>query len=137
MTLARLIEAAIRVRQHAYAPYSRFQVGAALELKGQESIFVGCNVENASYGLTICAERMAIGAAVAKFDLLQYPPQRIVITASPIAAPCGACRQVLAEFGLELEVVCLDPKAPTSWQTYKISDLLPNSFRLTDGPRES
>jgi cytidine deaminase len=130
--LARLIDAAIQVRHRAYAPYSRFLVGAALQLRGQTDIFLGCNVENASYGLTICAERMAIGAAAAKFNLLEYPPQQIVVTASPVAAPCGACRQVLAEFGLELEVVCIDPRDPTSQQKYKISELLPNNFRLLD-----
>lgn len=136
MELARLIEAATEVRKRAYAPYSLFQVGAALELRDQDEIFIGCNVENASFGLTICAERMAIGAAAAKFDLLRYPPQRIVVTASPVAAPCGACRQVLAEFGLELEVYCVDPNEPTSLQKYKISELLPNSFHLSRDPAE-
>ncbi|MDP1560952.1 MAG: cytidine deaminase [Pirellulaceae bacterium] len=135
MELARLIEAAGQVRQRAYAPYSRFLVGAALELRGQPDIFVGCNVENASFGLTVCAERMAIGAAAAKYDLLKFPPLRIVVTASPVAAPCGACRQVLAEFGLDIDVYCVDPTNPTVQQSYKISDLLPNSFRLIDGSR--
>ncbi|MBL8855117.1 MAG: cytidine deaminase [Planctomycetaceae bacterium] len=135
MELARLIEAAVQVRQRAYAPYSRFFVGAALELRGQTDIFVGCNVENASYGLTICAERMAIGAAAVKYDLLEYPPHRIVVAASPVAAPCGACRQVLAEFGLELEVFVVDPSDPNGRQSYKISDLLPNSFQLIDRKR--
>jgi cytidine deaminase len=133
--LARLIEAAVQVRQRAYAPYSRFLVGAALQLRGTADLFVGCNVENASYGLTICAERMAIGAAVAKYDLIQNPPLRIVVAASPVAAPCGACRQVLAEFGLDLEVYCIDADDPTSQQSYKISELLPNSFQLLDRNR--
>ena len=94
-----LVEAAWRVRQLAYAPYSNFQVGAAL-LAADGRIFVGCNVENLSYGLTNCAERVAVGAAVAA-GMREFVAVAVVAdTAVPIS-PCGACRQVLAEFGVE------------------------------------
>lgn len=130
MALPELIRAAADVRQRAYAPYSQFLVGAAMVLEGAEAIFVGCNVENASFGLTICAERMAVGAAVARYDLLQFPPRQIVVMAHPLAAPCGACRQFLAEFSLDLEVVCVDANDHQQRKVYKMSDLLPNNFRL-------
>jgi cytidine deaminase len=73
---------------------------------------------------------MAIGAAVARFDLQQNPPARIVVIATPLAAPCGACRQCLAEFGLEMTVHCVDAADHRRMESYKIADLLPNTFRL-------
>ncbi|MFN3189338.1 MAG: cytidine deaminase [Aureliella sp.] len=129
-----LIAEASRVRLNAYAPYSEFQVGAAL-LTSSGSIFVGCNFENASYGLAICAERNAIGAMIAAGE------QEIVAMAiiSPgSAAPCGACRQVLNEFGPDCEILLLDanPPPPASrglesssrQQVYRLSELLPHGF---------
>jgi len=130
MDLQDLIQAAIDVRQRAYAPYSKFQVGAALQLDNWPAPLLGCNVENASYGLGICAERMAIGAAVAAADPELHPWRRIVVAASPLATPCGACRQCLAEFASNLEVICVDPRQPTDRQHYRISDLLPHGFSL-------
>ena len=91
-----LVKAAWQVRERAYAPYSRFQVGAAL-LAADGRIFVGCNVENLSYGLTNCAERVAVGAAVAAGAMDLVAVAVVADTAVPIS-PCGACRQVLAEF---------------------------------------
>ena len=120
---AELIGRAREVMRHAHAPYSKFHVGAALEA-ADGRIFVGTNVESASYGLTICAERMALGAAVAagarKFT-------RIVVTTvvDPPAAPCGACRQLLAEFGLDLEVISAGPKSERHWT---LGELLPAAF---------
>jgi len=120
---AELVKRAREVMKHAHAPYSKFHVGAALEA-GDGRIFVGANVESASYGLTICAERMALGAAVAagarKFS-------RIAVTTAvdPPAAPCGACRQLLAEFGLELEVISAGPKSERRWT---LGELLPAAF---------
>jgi cytidine deaminase len=91
-----LVEAAWRARESAHAPYSHFAVGAALR-SSDGRIFVGCNVENLSYGLTMCAERVAMGAAVAA-GVREFEAVAVVAdTAVPIS-PCGACRQVLAEF---------------------------------------
>src|SRR5688572_3369116 len=92
-----LISAAISARLQAYAPYSNFQVGAAL-LGKDGSIFTGCNVENLSYGLTICAERNAICAAVAA-GVREFEAIAIVADTREPVSPCGACRQVMAEFG--------------------------------------
>ncbi len=118
-----LVEAARRVQAAAYAPYSGFQVGAALEAESGE-VFVGCNVENASYGLTICAERsavvQAVGAGHRRFRRLV-----VVSNVDPAAAPCGACRQVLAEFGPELVVEAVGPDSRRWW---RIAELLPDAF---------
>ena len=93
-----LVDEAWKARAQAYAPYSKFQVGAAL-LSEDGRVFHGCNVENLSYGLTNCAERVAIGAAVAA-GIRRFMAVAVVAdTAVPIS-PCGACRQVLAEFGV-------------------------------------
>lgn len=103
MTLEEQIEAAWRVREAAYAPYSRFYVGAALLSDGGE-LFTGANVENLSFGLTICAERAAVCAAISagsrKFSRLVV----VADTQNPVS-PCGACRQFLAEFSPELEII--------------------------------
>lgn len=92
-----LIEEASRRREMAYAPYSGFKVGAAILTRGGE-IFGGCNVENLSYGLTICAERSAVGAAVSA-GYVDFERIAIVAGSREPVSPCGACRQVLAEFG--------------------------------------
>jgi cytidine deaminase len=97
-----LIEQALAARLKAYAPYSKFQVGAAL-LAASGHVFTGCNVENLSFGLTICAERNALFAAVAAGER-KFTKIAIVSDSKTPVSPCGACRQVLAEFGLELEV---------------------------------
>ena len=93
-----LIDAAIKAREMAYCEYSKFAVGAALRASGGGEIFSGCNVENLSFGLTICAERVAIGSAVAAGQRGFETIAVVADTRMPIS-PCGACRQVLAEFG--------------------------------------
>ena len=118
-----LIGRAREAMRNAWAPYSEFRVGAAIEAVDGR-VFVGCNVESASYGLTICAERMALGAAVAAGA---RSLRRVAVTTEvePPAAPCGACRQLLAEFGLNLEVIAA---GPTSERRWTLAALLPDAF---------
>ena len=124
--LEELIQAAISVRAMAYAPYSKFKVGAAL-LTLDGNIFTGCNVENASYGLAICAERNAICKAVAEG---QTQFEAIVIAAEPLATPCGACRQFIHEFGKEIHVTCVDADNPNVRRNWEIAELLPEGFEF-------
>lgn len=122
----RLLNVAQQARRHAYAPYSKFRVGAAL-LTATGKVFTGVNVENASYGLTICAERVALGNAVAaghrRFTALA------VVAPAPAGTPCGACRQVLAEFG-DCIVIAADARNTRHVQTYQLRELLPRAFGL-------
>jgi cytidine deaminase len=117
-----LVDAARAVQQRAYAPYSRFRVGCALEAEDGR-VFTGCNVENASYGLTICAERAAVCAAVAA-GARGFRRAVVVSDADPPAAPCGACRQVLSEFG-DLRVDGVGATRTISWT---MTELLPAAF---------
>ncbi len=119
----RLILAARGMQEHAYCPYSNYRVGAALEAQ-DGTVFLGCNVENASYGLTICAERAAIFAAVGA-GARRFTRIVIATDSEPPAPPCGACRQVLAEFGSELEVESVGPSQSKRW---RIGELLPDAF---------
>ena len=117
------LEAAARVAQgRAYAPYSHFHVGAALEAD-DGAIYAGCNVENASYGLTICAERAAVCAAIAG-GARRFRRAVVVSDSDPPAAPCGACRQVLAEFG-DFELAAVGPHRTLRW---RLAELLPAAF---------
>lgn len=122
-----LIAAARGARRHAHAPYSHFRVGAAI-LDDQDHVYVGCNVENASYGLTVCAERNAIAAAVVG-GARRIRAIAVVTPTRPPATPCGACRQALAEFGDEHTLVVL--ASPTGTATNRrLGPLLPDAFRL-------
>lgn len=126
-TLAQLKTEAIATRLRAYAPYSRYQVGAALQCKSG-AIYTGCNVENASYGLTICAERSAI------FQMVSNGEQEItavVVCTENGGAPCGACRQVLAEFATDCLIYLIDPKGQ-ELGVYSLGELLPHSFGRID-----
>jgi cytidine deaminase len=118
-----LISAARSAQARAYAPYSNFRVGAALE-STDGAVFLGCNVENASYGLTICAERAAVCAAVSA-GATGFRRAVVVSDVDPPAAPCGACRQVLAEFGLDLPIEGVGSRTTVRW---RLSDLLPAAF---------
>jgi cytidine deaminase len=124
---ARLLRSARSVMKHAYAPFSNFCVGAAiLTSKGQ--VFVGCNVENSSYGMTNCAERTAIFSAIAKDgpDLEIYAVAVTNDHGVP-CSPCGACRQVIYEFGPHAVIFYQGAKGP---KESLITDLLPEGFRL-------
>ena len=119
-----VLEAALAVRDQAYAPYSRFAVGAAVQAKSGV-IYSGCNVENASYGVTMCAERIALFQAIAagerEFSLLAV----VADTPQPVA-PCGACRQVMAEFGVDIIVLA---NLAGDVSVYRLEELLPAAFR--------
>ena len=119
-----LVVRAREVRAHGYAPASKFLVGAAV-LADDGPIFVGCNVENASYGLTICAERAAICAAVAA-GARQVLAVAVATDLDHAARPCGACRQVLAEFGLDMQVLLVGRGEAIEATT--LSQLLPDPF---------
>ena len=122
-----MIAEAARVRRNAYAPFSRFRVGAALETEGG-NLFVGCNVENSSYGLSNCAERNAIGAMVA-----QIGPQtikRIAVVANRLVPPCGACRQVIVEFGTDVQIVAAAADELETVSRWTIAELIPDYFKL-------
>ena len=121
-----LIAAARHAYENAYAPYSNFRVGAALLLENGQ-IFSGCNVENASYGLTNCAERTAIFSAVSALGGKQVRIRALAVVNNREVpcSPCGACRQVISEFGPDADVFYIGPKGI---QHSTMRDLLPNSF---------
>jgi cytidine deaminase len=119
-----LIEEARRAQKLAYAPYSHFQVGAAL-LASSGKIYTGCNIENASYPLSICAERVAIFKAVSEGET-QFLALAVVADSQSLSAPCGACRQVIMEFAPELPVALSNLEGKRI--IVKASDLLPMPF---------
>ena len=132
IALEPVLEAARAARANAYAPYSKYRVGAAL-LTRRGRIYAGCNVENATYGATSCAERSAVAAMVAAGD--RAPIACVVVTAGPApGAPCGICRQVLAEFARDMKVVMVaedDRGQITARKTARLAALLPQAFRLS------
>jgi cytidine deaminase len=123
----RLLQAARKAMKHAYAPYSQFKVGAAM-LTSKGKVFSGCNVENASYGLSNCAERTAIFAAIAESGPgLDIRAIAVVNDQGVPCSPCGACRQVIYEFGPDATVYFQSSKG---WKESHITQLLPEGFRL-------
>ncbi len=123
MKADRAVTAAWEARERAYAPYSGFRVGAAVET-AEGKIYPGCNVENASFGLTLCAERAAIVAAVAA-GATSFVRLVVATDRDPPTPPCGACRQVMAEFGLDAVVDGVGPESSRKWQ---VRELLPDAF---------
>lgn len=117
-----------KARDKAYAPYSSFQVGAALLTRGGQ-IFSGCNVENATYGATCCAERTAIGNAVSSGER-DFIAIAVSTHAEQPTPPCGICRQVLAEFNMDMAVYSF--AADGSSRSFKVSELLPAAFTSDD-----
>lgn len=118
----------MRARQEAYAPYSGFRVGAAVETAAGV-VHRGCNVENAAFPVTLCAERVALGAAVAAGDR-EFRRLFIVSSSASPTPPCGMCRQALAEFGADLEVVSEGTDGRRV--VWRLSELLPERFTLDD-----
>jgi cytidine deaminase len=121
-----LVAAALEARLRAYAPYSKFLVGAAIETASGR-VFTGCNVENCSYGLTICAERTAACSAVAAGD---RDFVRIALALAGAGTPCGACRQFLAEFNPQLPITIVDAADPTRRLDTDLEKLLPGRFEF-------
>lgn len=122
----RLVAAAAAVRENAAAPYSKFRVGAAL-LAGDGRIFTGCNVESASYGLTVCAERTAVFKAISE-GVRVFRAVAVVTDADPPASPCGACRQVLWDQCRDIDVVIATPRGVAT--RTRLSVLLPLAFEF-------
>ena len=119
-----LIEAATEVREKAYAPYSNFKVGAAVRTKSGK-IYTGCNVESASYGLTVCAERVAIWKAVSEGEK-EFAEIAVVADTQELTPPCGVCRQILWEFCGDMPVTFANLKGDV--ETVQMKDLLPRAF---------
>jgi cytidine deaminase len=119
-----LIDAALRVREHAHAPFSKFKVGAALA-DDAGNLYTGCNVENATYGLTVCAERVAVFKAISegarKFRRIAVAADTAILT-----PPCGACRQILWEFCGDIEVILTNLQSKT--ESLRLKDLFPRPF---------
>ena len=125
-----LIAYARDAREHAYAPYSHFKVGAAL-LGRSGKVYTGCNVENASYPAGTCAERCAVGKAVSEGER-EFTAIAVIGDSEGPCAPCGICRQVLSEFNPAIKVIMTNLQGDT-W-VCAVSDLLPGAFRKTDLP---
>ena len=119
-----LIEAARAVRENSYAPFSNFRVGAALETDDGE-IITGCNVESASYGLTVCAERVAIWKAISQ-GKRKIKHIAVVADTEELTPPCGVCRQIIWEFGGDIPVILANLKGKT--EVVQMKDLLPRAF---------
>jgi cytidine deaminase len=124
-----LVEAAIAARERSYSPYSRFRVGAAL-LTNQGKVYTGCNIENAAYSPTICAERVAIGTAIAAGEAKgSFSAIAVVADEAKPTAPCGVCRQVLSELAPGVLVIMVaSPEKGNARLDMTIEELLPHSF---------
>ncbi|HUP04613.1 MAG TPA: cytidine deaminase [Bryobacteraceae bacterium] len=122
-----LIAAALAARARAVAPFSNFQVGAALE-DSDGLVHTGCNVENATYGLTICAERVAVFKALSE-GARQFRRIAIAADTETLTPPCGACRQILWEFCGDVEILLANPRGKT--ESYRLKDLFPKPFDTT------
>jgi cytidine deaminase len=119
-----LAAAALHARENAYAPYSEFRVGAALE-DSQGRVHTGCNVENATYGLTVCAERVAVLKAISE-GVREFRRIAIAADTDTLTPPCGACRQILWEFCGDIEVVLVNPHGKT--ETLQLKTLYPRAY---------
>jgi len=122
-----LATAALAARNNAFAPFSKFKVGAAVEdIDGR--IHTGCNIENASYGLTLCAERVAVFKAVSE-GARKFSRVAVAADTDTLTPPCGACRQILWEFCGDVELILVNPRGKSA--TYRMKDLLPKPFDVS------
>ncbi|MGI9036866.1 MAG: cytidine deaminase [Pyrinomonadaceae bacterium] len=119
-----LVESATKTREFAYAPYSNFKVGAAVRTKSGK-IYTGCNVESASYGLTVCAERVAIWKAVSCGER-DFAELAVVAETDELTPPCGACRQIIWDFCGDISVIFANLKGAA--EVIQMSELLPRAF---------
>jgi cytidine deaminase len=119
-----LLTAALDAREHAWAPFSNFRVGAAIE-DDAGRIFTGCNVENATYGLTICAERVAVFKAISE-GARRFRRVAVAADTETLTPPCGACRQILWEFCGDVELILVNLQGKT--ETFQLRDLFPRPF---------
>jgi cytidine deaminase len=122
-----LLQAAVAARERAHAPFSGFKVGAALE-DASGGIHTGCNVENATYGLTICAERVAVFKAVSE-GVRKFTRIAVAAETATLTPPCGACRQILWEFCGDIEVILADPEGRS--ERFRLKDLYPRPFDVS------
>ena len=122
-----LLEAALVAREHAFAPFSKFKVGAAVE-DDAGRIYTGCNIENATYGLTLCAERVAVFKAVSE-GVRRFRRVAIAADTDTLTPPCGACRQILWEFCGNVEVTLVNLAGKS--ETFHLIDLLPRPFDVS------
>lgn len=122
-----LLAAALTARENAFAPFSKFKVGAAVQgLDGR--IHTGCNVENATYGLTVCAERVAVFKGVSE-GARRFKRVAVAADTEKLTPPCGACRQILWEFCGDVEIVLVNPKGKI--ESYRLKDLFPKPFDVS------
>jgi len=122
-----LVEAALAARAHAVAPFSKFHVGAALEDESGR-VYTGCNVENATYGLTMCAERVAVYKALSE-GARKFRRVAVAADTDILTPPCGSCRQILWEFCGDVEVTLVNPRGKT--ETFRMRDLFPRPFDVS------
>jgi cytidine deaminase len=120
----KLAEGALRARENAHAPYSHFKVGAALE-DAAGNVYTGCNVENATYGLTVCAERVAVFKAISE-GARKFVRIAIAAGTDVLTPPCGACRQILWEFCGDVEIILVNPAGKS--ETLHLSSIFPRPF---------
>jgi cytidine deaminase len=124
----KLVKEAKKARKKAYTPYSKFKVGAAV-LSGDGKIFTGCNIENASFGLAVCAERVAIFKAISEGSS-KFEAIAVIGDTDKPCSPCGACRQVISEFGEDIPLIMANLKGDV--KIIKIKELLPEAFGKND-----
>lgn len=122
-----LREAALRARQNAHAPFSKFKVGAALR-DATGRIHTGCNIENATYGLTVCAERIAVFKALSE-GAREFTHMAIAADTDKLTPPCGACRQILWEFCGDIEITLINPRGKS--ESMRMSELFPRPFDVS------